>query len=204
MQVRGVIFDLGGVVVDWNPAYVFRDVFAGDEAKMRRFFTEICPQSWNAEQDAGHSVARATEQRVALFPAWEKEIRAYYGRWIEMIGGAVPGTTELIGELKALGLSLYALSNWSAELFPLVRHRFAAFDLFDRIFLSGDYRLIKPDPGFYRAALAEIPLPKESLVFVDDNPDNVAGGENVGLTSLPFTGAEPLRAALHALGITQI
>lgn len=204
MQVRGVIFDLGGVVVDWNPAYVYRGVFAGDEAKMHRFFAEICPPSWNAEQDAGHSVAQATEERVAMFPGWEKEIRAYYGRWIEMIGGAIPGTTELIGELKALGLPLYALSNWSAELFPQVRHRFAAFDLFDRIFLSGDYRLIKPDPRFYRAALAEIPLPKESLVFVDDNPENVSGGKNVGLTSLPFVGAKQLRAALKALGITRI
>jgi 2-haloacid dehalogenase len=201
MFVKGVIFDLGGVVVDWNPLYVFREVFAGDAARMAEFFTKICPQSWNEKQDAGFPIAQATAERVARYPAWEKEIRAYYGRWIEMVGGPIPGTSELIDELAATGVPQYALSNWSAELFPLVRGRFAAFTRFEKIFLSGDYQLIKPDARFYRAALAEIHLPPESLVFVDDNQANIAGAEAVGLSALHFTGAEKLRADLRALGL---
>jgi 2-haloacid dehalogenase len=200
-SIAGVVFDLGGVVIDWNPRYVYRDIFAGDEAKMETFLTKICPQSWNEKQDAGRSLEAGTRERVALFPAWEREIRAFYDRWIEMIGEPIPKTAELMDELKALGLPLYALSNWSAELFPLVRRKVPAFALFDRIFLSGEYRMIKPDPRFFEAVLAEIPLPRERLVFIDDSPANVAGGQAVGLRSLHFTGAETLRGQLRALGV---
>jgi 2-haloacid dehalogenase len=200
-NIVGLIFDLGGVVIDWNPEYVFHDVFAGDKAKMDRFFTEICPMSWNEKQDGGYPLAQATEERVAMFPGWEKEIRAFYGRWIEMVGDPIPGTTELLTELKATGYLLYALSNWSAETFPLVKDRVPAFKLFERIFLSGEYRMIKPDPNFYEAVLAEIPVPRERLVFIDDNPANVAGAENVWLKALRFTDADQLRADLKALGV---
>jgi 2-haloacid dehalogenase len=200
-NLAGAIFDLGGVVIDWNPAYVFRDMFVGDEARMEIFFRDVCPLSWNAKQDAGYPIARATEDRVALFPAWEKEIRAYYGRWIEMVGDPIPGTYELMLALKSAGYPLYALSNWSAETFPLVRNKVPAFALFEKIFLSGEYRLIKPDPRFYEAVLAEIPIPRERLVFIDDNADNVAGAKNVWLKAVRFSGAEKLRADLEAMGV---
>lgn len=199
--IAGLIFDLGGVVIDWNPKYVYREIFAGDEAKMDAFLRDICPQSWNEQQDAGHPIAEATEERVALFPQWEAEIRVYYGRWLEMVGDPIPGTTEILRELKTAGYPLYAMSNWSAELFPKVRDRIAAFGLFDRIFLSGDYRMIKPDPVFFETVLKEIGMPRDRLLFVDDNPHNVAGAKNVWLSALRFTGAETLRADLKARGV---
>ena len=201
MPIQGVIFDIGGVIVDWNPVYLYRGLFGGDEARMAEFLTLICPQSWNEEQDAGRPIAEATEARVKQFPEWEKEIRAFYGRWIEMVKGPIPGTSGLIAELHALGLPLYALSNFSAELFPLIRHRFSAFDAMRRIFLSGDYKRIKPDARFYNAALAEIPAPREALFFVDDNPANVAGAEAVGLPARRFTDAVSLRSELKSRGV---
>ena len=200
-KIQGVIFDLGGVVIDWNPAHVYREIFAGDEAKMNLFLTEICPLDWNEQQDAGRSLAEGTAERIALYPEWEKEIRAFYGRWIEMVGEAIPGTTQIMRELSALGLPLYALSNWSAELFPLVRNKIPAFAMFKKIFLSGEYRMTKPDARFYRAALGEIPIPIENLIFIDDNPNNTAAAEALGLKSLVFTGADKLRGDLRALGM---
>ena len=197
--IDGVIFDLGGVVVDWNPRHLYRKLFDGDDVAMERFLAEICTGAWNEEQDAGRSPAEATEARVALFPVWETHIRAFYGRWIEMVAGPIAGTGDVLRQLHAGGLKLYALSNWSAETFPLVEHRFEEFALFDRIFLSGHYGVAKPDARFYEAALAAIPLARERLVFIDDNPINVAAGNGLGLKSLVFTGAAKLDNDLRAL-----
>lgn len=201
VKIAGVVFDLGNVVIGWNPEHVFRDLFGDDRARMDWFLTKICPSAWNAQQDAGYPIALATEERVALYPAWEKEIRAYYGRWIEMISGPVPGTCELLQDIKAAGLPLYALSNWSTELFPLVADTLPAFKLFDRIFLSGSYKMIKPEARFYEAALKEIAIPREALVFTDDNADNVEASNKLGLKAFLFTTAEQLRADLRGIGV---
>jgi 2-haloacid dehalogenase len=202
--IKGAVFDLGGVVIDWNPRYVYRDVFAGDEAKMEYFLSTVCPMSWNAQTDAGQSIAEAITERVALFPAWEKEIRVYYARWIEMIRDPIPGTTEIVAGLKAKGIRVWALSNWSAETFPLVRDRVPAFGLFEKIFLSGEYRMIKPDPRFFRAALDEIGIPAENLTFIDDNLANVAAAKALGFAALAFTDASRLKADLASLGLADI
>ncbi len=198
-DIEAVIFDLGGVVIDWNPLRVYRKIFAGDQAKMDMFFAEICPPEWNELQDAGRSLAEATEERVTLFPEWESEIRAFYGRWIEMIGDAVPGTADIVRELSALGLRLFALSNWSAETFPLVRHR-PEFAPFEKIFLSGEHGCAKPDERFYRIALDGIGLPVEKLIFIDDNRRNILAAERLGLRSIAFTNATTLRNDLRAMG----
>lgn len=200
-NIQAVIFDLGGVVIEWNPATVYREMFSGDQEKVDDFLTRICNQDWNEQQDAGRSTTEGTAELVAKFPEWEKEIRAFYGRWIEMIRGPIPGTAAILDELAARGMPLYALSNWSAELFPLVRYKYREFDLFKKIFLSGDYGLIKPDERYYRIALREIGLPVENLIFIDDNPTNVAGAERLGLKSLLFKNADRLRADLIAAGI---
>jgi 2-haloacid dehalogenase len=199
--VEGVIFDLGGVVIDWNPMYLYRKVFAGDEAKAADFLARICPYDWNVKQDAGRSLAVATVEQVALFPEWETEIRAYYGRWIEMIGGLVLGTSDIIRELKALGIRVFALSNWSRETFSRIIHTCDALALFEDIVLSADYGCIKPEERIYRIALERFGMPVEALLFVDDSLPNVRGAEAVGLRSLTFTTAEQLRRDLAALGI---
>ncbi len=200
-KIEGAVFDLGGVVVDWNPRYVYRDIFTGDEAKVEYFLSTVCPMSWNGQQDAGQTIAEGTEERVALFPEWEREIRAYYARWIDMIRDPIPGTTGVIAALKAKGLPVWALSNWSAETFPLVRHSVPAFDLFNKIFISGEYKMIKPDHRFFRAALDEIRMPADKLVFVDDNLANVAAAVELGFIALAFTDAARLKADLGTLGL---
>jgi 2-haloacid dehalogenase len=200
-SIDGVIFDLGGVLVDWNPRHLYRKLFDGDDAAMERFLGEVCTSAWNEEQDAGRLLAHGTEGLVAKFPAWEVHIRAFYGRWIEMVAGRVAGTVDVLRRLSAGGLKLYALSNFSAETFPLIEPRFDEFRLFDRIFLSGHYGVAKPDARFYEAALAAIPVARERLVFIDDNPVNVAAGNGLGLKSLVFSGAVTLEQDLRALGV---
>jgi 2-haloacid dehalogenase len=195
-----VIFDLGGVLVDWNPMYLYRKVFA-DEAQAAEFLANICTPDWNEKQDAGRALDEATAERVALFPEWEAEIRAYYGRWIEMIGGLVPGTGDVMRDLKAAGMRLFALSNWNSETFAQIRRAYPEFDLFEDIVLSGDHRCIKPEERFYRIALERIDLPPQSMVFVDDNPRNLRSAEAVGLRALLFTDAGNLRRDLRALGV---
>ena len=201
VAIEGVIFDLGGVVIDWNPVYLYRKIFAGDQAKMELFLAKICHLEWNGRQDAGRSLALATEERVAEYPEWESEIRAFYGRWQEMVGGPVPGTADIMRALKASGLRLFALSNWSAETFPYVRDRFAELRLFEKLFISGEHGCAKPDERYYRLALDGIGLPARNLLFIDDNRDNILAAQRLGLRALTFTDAKTLRRDLRAMGI---
>jgi 2-haloacid dehalogenase len=199
-NIQAVIFDLGGVVIDWDPKLLYRKVFDGEEAKMEMFLAQICPPDWNERQDGGRSLAAATEERVAAHPEWEREIRAFYGRWIEMVGGPIPGTADIMRELAALGVRLFALSNWSAETFPLVRHRFPELDLFEKIVISGEHGCAKPDERFYRIGLDEIGLPAESLLFIDDSQRNILAAERLGFIPLLFKTAKELRGDLRAMG----
>ena len=197
-MIRNIIFDFGGVLVDWNPRYVFVPWF-GDPDKAELFLSEICPYSWNSQVDAGRTTAEITEERVALFPAWEREIRMYYDRWIEMLHGEVPGMESLVREYKQRGYGIWGLTNWSRELFPLVRDRYPVFNLMDGIVVSGEERIIKPDERLYRILLDRYGLKAEESVFIDDNAANVAGAEAVGIRSIVFHDAEQLKAELKVL-----
>lgn len=200
-QLEGIIFDLGGVVLDWSPRYLFRKVFAGNETRMEQFLAEICPSAWNEQQDFGRSLSVATAERVALFPDWEAEIRAYYSRWPEMIAGPVPGTSSIMQEAVAQGLRLFALSNWSGETYPLVSDAYLELRLFEKLYLSGHYGYGKPDERFFRMALEDIAIPIHKLVFVDDNLTNVAAARGLGLRALHFRDAERLREELGKMGV---
>ncbi len=200
-SVKGVVFDLGGVVIDWNPMYLYRKVFDGDETKAANFLATICTLAWNGEQDAGRNLLQATAAQVARYPEWEREIRAYYGRWIEMVGEAVPGTGELMAEIKAAGLHLFALSNWHCETFARIRHRFKELDLFEHIVLSGEHGLIKPDKRLFTIGLNCYGMNPAELVFIDDTAANLEGAAAVGLPALLFTSAEQLRHDLIGLGV---
>lgn len=199
-RIKGVIFDLGGVVVEWDPMLLYRKLFR-DEGGAADFLARIGTPEWNEKQDAGRTLADGTAELLARFPGWEKEIHAYYGRWIEMIGGLVPGTGAVIRELKAAGVHVFALSNWSRETFPQVADRFEELRLFEQIVLSGYHGCAKPDARLYRIALERFAMPAQSLVFVDDSPRNVAGAEAAGIRALLFTGADKLRSDLCALGL---
>lgn len=200
-MVKGVVFDLGGVVIDWNPMHLFRRVFAGDEERARWFLANVCTSTWNEQQDAGRDLQAATAELVMKYPEWEAEIGAYYGRWIEMIGGPIAGTAPLMAELKGMGQRLFALSNWHSETFSRVRYKFRELELFEHIVISGEFGCIKPQASLYRVALDCYGVPAENLVFVDDSPRNVEGAAEVGLAALLFTGADKLREDLIALGV---
>ena len=197
-MIRHLIFDFGAVLVDWDPRHVYVPYF-GDAAKAEWFLTEICPYSWNTQADAGRTLAEITEERVALFPEWEKEIRMYYDRWIEMMGAATPGMEELIRGYKQRGYGIWGLTNWSRETFPLVRYRYPIFSLMDGIVVSGEEMTKKPAPELYRILLGRYGLKAEECLFIDDNADNAAGAEAVGIRGLVFHGVEQLRADLEKL-----
>ena len=194
-MIRNIIFDFGSVLVDWNPERLYGPYF-NDDAKMRYFLTEICPHAWNAQADAGRSTAEITEERVAVHPEWEKEIRMYFGQWIKMMGEQIPGMQELVEELKNRGYRLYGLTNWSAETFPLVKDNYPVFRLLDGIVVSGEEKIAKPDPGIFRILLQRYGLKPEECLFIDDNPGNVSTGESLGIRGLVFTSAAALKSRL--------
>ena len=193
-----LIFDFGGVLVDWDPRTVYVPYF-GDAAKAEWFLSEICTYDWNAQVDAGLTTAEITEARVAEFPEWEKEIRLYYDRWIDMLRGEIPGILSLVRDYKERGCRIWGLTNWSSELFPIVRDRFPVFKLMDGIVVSGQEKVIKPHPELYRILLDRYGLKAEECIFIDDKADNVAGAEAVGIRGVLFEGEKSLREKLDAM-----
>ncbi|HEU4472045.1 MAG TPA: HAD family phosphatase [Flavisolibacter sp.] len=196
MEIKAIIFDLGGVLIDWNPAYVFDTLFT-DEQKKKHFFENICTSDWNEEQDAGRSIKEATETLVAMHPEWKEYIEAYYGRWKEMLGGPIEGTVEIFRELKDSGrYKLYALTNWSAELFPVALERYDFLQWFDGRVVSGEEKMRKPSPQFYQLILDRFKLEPSTTLFIDDNLRNVRAAEAMGIHCIAFESPAQLKKAL--------
>lgn len=197
-----VVFDLGGVLIDWEPRRLYRKLFA-EEAAMERFLAEICTPAWNAELDRGRPFAEAVAELAARHPDHAPAIRAWHERWIEMIGGPIAGTVALLERLAERGRPLVALSNWSAETFPLVRDdpRYAFLCRFERIFLSGELGTIKPEPAIFEHLLAATGRPAERCFFVDDSPANIATAERLGFATHRFRTPGLLAAELTARGL---
>jgi len=196
---RTLIFDLGGVLIDWNPRFLYRQLLSS-EREVEDFLTRVCPHAWNEEMDAGKPFAEGVAERVALFPEYAALIRAYHERWQEMVGEPIAGTVALLREAKAAGVPCYALSNWSAETFPPVRKRFDFLALFDGIVLSGEEGVRKPDPRLYRVLLERYRLDPATCLFVDDVATNVEAGRALGMEGVVFTTAEALRDELAGWG----
>lgn len=197
-MIRTIIFDFGGVLVDWDPHRLL-DKYFGSRQKADWFIANICTSEWNAEMDGGKPFAVGIAELSAKHPEWSHEIQLYYDRWIEMIGDQIPGMEDLLHELKARGYRLYGLTNWSAETFCLVRHRFPVFDLLDGMLVSGEEKMLKPAPEFFQLLVDRFGInPAESL-FIDDNQPNVDGAKAFGIDAIRFVGAETLRKQLKAL-----
>lgn len=191
-----IVFDLGGVLIDWNPRYLYRQLFA-TEAEVERFLTEVCTLEWNFAQDAGRTLAEATEWLVGQHPAWETHIRAYYDRWEEMLGGPIAGTVELLEALRDGGrYRLYALTNWSAETFPIARRLYPFLDIFEGIVVSGDERIVKPDPRIYQILLDRYQITPARAIYIDDSLPNVEGARAAGMEAIHFHAPMQLREAL--------
>jgi len=200
-RVNTVVFDFGGVLVDWNPRYMFRKLFNGDEAGMETFLSTVCTPDWNEHQDAGRSIAEAEAEAIARHPDKAGFIRAYYGRFDEMMAGAIDGTVAILEELHGRGVPLYGLTNWSAETFPHALKRFAFFQRFRGIVVSGEIKLKKPDPRIFAHLVATHRLTPAETVFIDDSPKNVDAAKAAGLQALHFTHPERLAADLRSLGV---
>lgn len=192
-----VIFDLGGVLIDWNPAYVFRQIF-DDEQEMHYFLTEICKPSWNVQQDAGRPLAVATAEKVAEFPAYKEQIEAFYGRWEEMLGGPIAGSVQLFRDLHAAKTHrLLSLTNWSDETFPVALERYDFLQLFEGILVSGKEKMIKPDLRIYQLLMDRYQIKDPSrALFIDDSMKNVFGARAAGLHSEKVNSPERLKEVL--------
>lgn len=197
-----IIFDLGGVLIDWNPEYVFLDVFKGDRQKMAWFFETICTHDWNENQDAGYSIAQATDDLVTLFPDYESEIKAYYGRWEEMLGGAIQGTVNILEKLIASkNYKIVALTNWSHETFPIALERFEFLKWFDGILVSGVEKTRKPFDDIYHLTLSRFDIKAENAIFIDDNLRNIEAANRLGINSIHFKNPELLIDQLKVYNI---
>lgn len=192
-KIKNIIFDLGGVLIDWNPEYVYLDVFNGDREKMKWFFDEICTMDWNENQDAGYPLAQATEDRVALFPQYEDWIRMYYGRWEEMLGEAIEGTVSILKQfIDHKDYKVVALTNWSAETFPVALERFEFLHWFEGIVVSGVEKTRKPFDEIYHLTLNRFDLKAEESLFIDDNARNIKAAGNLGIHTHHFKTPEAL------------
>jgi 2-haloacid dehalogenase len=196
-----VIFDLGGVLIDWDPRHLYRRLFAGDLIAMERFLTEVCTPDWNKQQDAGRPFAEAEAVLIAQFPEQEAMIRAWRKGFQEMIPGALEDVVEILTTLRAKGTPLYALSNWSAETFLEMPARFPFLNWFRDIVVSGQERVIKPDPQIYRILLERNGISPEEAVFIDDSRPNIVAADALGLQGVHFTSPERLKEELTALGL---
>ncbi len=201
-KIDTIIFDLGGVLIDWNPEYVYREVFNGDQQKIDWFLNTICTHEWNVEQDAGRSIQKATELLVAQYPEYEEWIRIFYDRWEDMLGGTIPETVTLLNKLKqANNHRLYALTNWSAETFPVALQRYEFLQHFEGILVSGEEKTIKPFPKIYEILLERYQINPLMSVFIDDNLENVEVAKKFGIKGIHFKSTQQLREELTNLGV---
>lgn len=200
-QIDTVVFDLGGVLVDWNPRHLYRKIL-NDEKEVEHFLAHVCNGEWNEQQDAGRPLVEATAERIEKFPQHEPLIRAFYGRWTEMMVGQIDGTVRILETLRQRGRhKIFALSNWSAETFPLARSQFGFFELFDAILLSGEEKLIKPDPRFFNLLSERHGVVPHKSVFIDDVEKNINGACALGFNAIRFTDPDSLRQSLTQYGV---
>ena len=199
--VRNVVFDLGGVLVDWNPRYALRALFGSDDVAMEDFLRDVCNHAWNERQDAGRPWADGEAELVRSHPAQADFIRAYRERWPEMLKGPIDGTVALLARLRGKGVPLYSITNWSAETFPVALARFEFLSWFKDIVVSGREKLLKPDPRIFELLLSRNGLRAEDGLFVDDVPANVEGARRVGFSAVLFVSPQQLEADLLERGL---
>ncbi|SRR5581483_4138342 len=201
MKNRSVaVFDLGGVLIDWNPRYLYRKIFT-EEAAMEHFLGSICTSDWNTKQDAGRTLAEGCALLKRQHPEHAQYIDAWQHRYEEMIAGPIHGTVEILSELRARGIPVYALSNWSSETFPAAQRRFDFLNWFQGILLSGKVKLVKPDPRIFQLFLETHSVDPERAVYVDDLPRNVEAASALGMHGVQFTDPGALRTELVSIGL---
>lgn len=200
-KIDTIIFDLGGVLIDWNPRYLYRKLFATEE-EVTWFLETVCTPQWNAKQDAGRPSGQAIEELTRQFPTHEAAIHAWFSRWDETIGGSIQETVEVLRALReSKKYRLYALTNWSAETFPWATKRFEFLRWFEGIVMSGEEKTLKPRPEFYHVLFTRYSVDPEQSLFIDDNQENVDAARRLGMDSIQFVSASQLNQELAKRGI---
>ena len=201
MAIKNIIFDFGGVVMDWNPRYFFKDYFNDDE-KMEYFLKNITTDEWNIEQDRGRTLDEGTAIQVANFPEWEKEIRAYYDNWTTMLKSEIADNVAVLRKLEHSEYELFGLTNWSAETFPYALENYDFFSIFKgKIVVSGTEKLIKPNPEIWHVLLNRYQIKAEESVFIDDNFKNIEVAKSLGFICIHIKEDTDLEKELRDLGI---
>jgi len=199
-QKPTIIFDIGGVLIDWNPRYLFSQMFS-DEEELDFFLRAVCSLEWNGQMDGEKSFSDGIEELIPKHPEYTDQIRAYYSRWEEMVGGIFPETVQILSDLKDEAYPLAALSNWSSETFPIVNARYEFLDWFDPLILSGHVGLVKPDPQIFNLLLCSIDRDPEDCIFIDDSEANVQAASEVGISVVHYRNSNQLRKELADRGI---
>jgi 2-haloacid dehalogenase len=198
-HINTIIFDFGGVLIDWNPRYMYRDEFE-ESSEMEDFLSEVCTDDWNLQQDKGRSLAEGTRILQDRFPEHAVKIRLFYDQWEKMVKGDIPQNVSLLRKLKEK-YKLYGLTNWSAETFPIVFKRYSFFTLFDGIVISGEEKLIKPDKKIFEIMLERYQLEAKNALFIDDNINNIRSAKELGFETIHVQEKTDLKTELCALGL---
>lgn len=196
-----IVFDLGAVLIDWDRRHLYEKMFNGRTDDLNYFLDHVCTLEWNGEMDAGRPFADAVADKIAEFPAYEPYIAAYHNRWEEMIVGPIDGTVRILAELLEASYPTAALSNWSAETFPIVQHQFEFLTWFDEVVLSGDVKRIKPDPAIFHILLERVARDASDCVFIDDTQANVKAAQQLGFRAIHFQSPAQLRQDLAKMGV---
>ncbi len=196
-QIKAVVFDFGGVLIGWDPRNLYSRYFPDEPQAMEDFLAEISFMDWNAQQDKGRPFSEGVASLAKQFPHHANLINAYRENWRESITGIIDGTVEILQLLKDKGYLLYGLSNWSTETFGMVRHEFEFFNLFDEILLSGEVKLIKPEPEIFELFLQRIGKPADQCLFIDDSEPNIKTARKLGFDTVQFISPEHLKSELE-------
>lgn len=201
-NIDTIIFDLGGVLVDWKPEYLYRKVFNGNEKKVQWFLNNVCTSAWNAEQDGGRTIEEAETLKIAEFPDHEELIRLYYKQWHQMFSGPIEENVELFKQLKASGnYKIYALTNWSAEKWELALELFPFFNYFDGVVVSGQEKIRKPYPEIYNLIVDKFAINPENALFIDDNEENVIAAKALKIYGIHYKSPQQLLNELKSYKI---
>jgi len=202
-KISSIIFDFGGVLVNWNPVVLYTKVFDGDEQKAQWFIDTVCTYEWHFEQDKGRLIKAAVAEKVAEFPKYENEIKLYYSRWEEGLIGPFADNVNILKTLhQQKKYNLFGLTNWSEELFPVGQHLFPFFSWFESIVVSGAIKIAKPNRAIYTHALKQFNIADPGTsVFIDDNINNIKGAEAMGINCIHYNSKVNLKEALHSFGV---
>lgn len=199
-KIDTIIFDLGGVLVDWKPEYLYNKIFNGDQEKVQWFLNNICTPEWNAAQDAGRSISEANAIKISEFPEFENEIISFYKRWDEMFSGPILENLKLFKELKASKkFKIYALTNWSAEKWDEGVNLFPFFKDFEGVVVSGQEKMRKPFPEIYKLILKRFAINPKKAIFIDDNKENIAAANSLNINGIHYSKSTDLTKELNLL-----